>query len=724
MKKKLNILLTTSILTLSSTQLFAVESRNFQHEEIVVKADGGEINTSGSATVIDSKFLEKYNYQDIEKVLRATPGVEGYNEDGYGHRPNIGFRGGKSERSQGITLMEDGVLIAPAPYAAPSAYYFPKVKRAKEIEILKGAAAIKAGPRTTSGALNIVTKDIPQDHIAEVSTSFGNYGDIKAQTVLGKTHKNVGFVMDYNHAKGDGFKKIRGERDSGFDINDLVTKFRVTSNAESSIYQELEVKYAINDQNSKETYLGLTQSDYENNPLQRYAATAQDEFDGQHEQIQFTHYMEPSENLTLVTKLYNNEFERNWYKLDKVTVGGTEKALGAALEDTAYLNVLKGISAANDASNYLSVKANNREYDSKGVDFKANYEVVSGKVEHDLELGVRIHKDDETRYQATDKWDIDANGNMSVQERGAFGSSDSNNKVIQANALAVYLSDEIKLNKLTVTPGLRFEHIDYKLIGRADNSFSTNSIDEVMPALAVNYQLTNKNQIFGSVSRGFSPSTNTGDNVTDNEKSVNYEIGTRTTASNINYELIGFFNDYSNLLGTCTESSGCSGNIGDQYDAGEVHSYGVEFALNTNLIRSETASYKLPARLAYTYTVAEFRNSFNSSYDLWGTVNTGDNVPYVPTNSIFASLGYERDKFLIDLSVKYQDEMNAVADGSKQTDSYAIYDLALNYKICKNLSINGQIQNLFDETYIASRNPYGIRVNAPRLFYAGLKLTF
>lgn len=725
MDKRFYNKLCIAILVLSPTNLFAKQGKNFEHEEIIVQADGKNIQTSGSATVIDQKYLDLYDYQDIEKVLRQVPGVEGYNEDGYGHRPNIGFRGGKSERSQGITLMEDGVLIAPAPYASPSAYYFPKVERAGEIEVLKGAAAIKAGPRTTSGALNVLTRDIPQNKIAEVKTSLGNYGAVKAQTVLGKSFDNIGFIMDYNHSAGDGFKKIKGERDSGFNINDLVTKFKITSKPESDIYQELEIKYAFNDQESRETYLGLTENDYNNNPLQRYAATAQDEFDGQHEQIQITHYIEPLDNLSLVTKIYNNEFERNWYKLDKVTIGGTSKKLGDALADSTYLNVLKGLATTTGSSDdYLQVKANNREYDSKGIDIKANYEITSQKVQNNVEVGVRFHQDDETRYQKTDKWNIDSNSNMSVQSYGAVGSSDGNNKVIKANAFAAYISDEIKLNNLTITPGLRYEHIDYKLTKRVSDTVTTNSIDEVMPAIAVNYKLTDKKQVFASISRGFSPATNTGSGTTDNEKSVNYEIGARTNNSNINYEIVGFFNDYSNLLGTCTASSGCSGSIGDQFDGGKVNSYGVELSLNTDLAKFLETSYKLPMKMAYTYTVAEFRNSFNSDYDIWGVVNTGDKVPYVPANSAYASIGYEIDKFLVDLSVKYQDEMNTIANGSKQTDSYTIYDVAIMYKINNAFSINGQIFNLLDDTYIASRTPYGIRVNAPRLFYAGVKYKF
>jgi Fe(3+) dicitrate transport protein len=91
----------------------------------VVLIEGETRVAPGSAHVIGAEELDRLERDDIHHVLASVPGVYLREEDGYGLRPNIGMRGAGSERSSKIALMEDGVLIAPAPYSAPGGVLLP-----------------------------------------------------------------------------------------------------------------------------------------------------------------------------------------------------------------------------------------------------------------------------------------------------------------------------------------------------------------------------------------------------------------------------------------------------------------------------------------------------------------------------------------------------------------------------------------------------------------------
>ena len=118
---------------------------------ISIFSDRRRRRTAGSAHKLSEKTLQRQGHDDIHRILGQVPGVYVREEEGYGLRPNIGLRGASSDRSAKVTLMEDGLLLGPAPYSAPAAYYFPIASRLVGVEVYKGPAAVQFGPQTIGG---------------------------------------------------------------------------------------------------------------------------------------------------------------------------------------------------------------------------------------------------------------------------------------------------------------------------------------------------------------------------------------------------------------------------------------------------------------------------------------------------------------------------------------------------------------------------------------------
>ena len=173
-----------------------------------VKADGhgdtvidnitiiGEKKLPGSANKVSPDDLEKFETSDVHKALAIVPGIIIRPEEGYGLRPNISIRGTYSDRSGKVTLMEDGILIAPAPYAASSAYYFPTFSRINSVEVVKGPAAITTGPYTVGGAINMISTPIPDEASGMINIETGSDGNMKSHVHFGNSTENFGFLIE------------------------------------------------------------------------------------------------------------------------------------------------------------------------------------------------------------------------------------------------------------------------------------------------------------------------------------------------------------------------------------------------------------------------------------------------------------------------------------------------------------------------------------------------
>jgi len=690
-------------------------------------------NRTGSSYFLSPEEIKKFNYTDVNRTLRAVPGVNIYEEDGFGLRPNISLRGTSPERSSKITLMEDGVLIAPAPYSAPSAYYFPTIARMQAVEILKGSSQVQFGPYTTGGAINMVSTEVPDNFGIFLNSSYGSFQSGRIHTQLGDSRKNFGYSVEYLNYNSNGFKNLENGDNTGFDKNDLVAKFKVNTNPEADLPQEFEVKFQYSDETSNETYLGLTQEDFDADPFLRYAGSQNDQMNAEHLQLMGTHALKFNDQFRITTIGYYNDFSRNWYKVDYVTVNGERQGIGNIFGDPTtfgtYLDLVTG-SVDSGADDSLNARNNNRDYLSTGVQTKLDYHWSGDNTYHDLEVGLRYHYDEEDRFQWIDDYAM-VNGNMQLINEGIPGTNA--NRISSAKAFASYAMYKLKINDLTLTPGLRYENItlerlDYGTsdIDRVGTNVSErlNKVDVFIPGIGFNYNINNIS-IFGGIHKGFSPPSNQpGENP---EESVNYELGSRFSLAGISGELVGFYNDYSNLLGSDLAATGGTGSL-DQFNAGEVRVQGIELLLNYNFLENNE-NLQLPLTFSYTLTDTEFLNSFGSENDIWGEVNSGDEMPYIAKHQFNASLSLEHQNFEINLSGRYNGEFRTMAGSgsipaNERVDSNFIVDLGGRYRFNDHIAVTTNVINLLDEKYAVARVPAGLRPGHPFGIYAGIELRY
>jgi len=689
---------------------------------------------TGSAYYLSPKELQKFNFSDVNRALRTVPGVTIYEEDGFGLRPNISLRGTSPERSSKITLMEDGVLIAPAPYSASSAYYFPTIARMDAVEVLKGSSQVQYGPSTTGGAINMISAQIPSEFGGKVRASYGSFNSSQLHARIGGSKNNFAYVLEYLNYGSDGFKTLQSGKNTGFNKNDVVAKFRVNLFPNATVKQSLEFKFQYADEVGNETYLGLTENDFKTNPFFRYAASNNDKMTTDHTQYMLTHKLELSKNLKITTTGYQNNFARNWYKLNDVTFNGEKQSIANVLEDPTTLSnhflIIEGnVNSADDA---LGVKANNRKYYSQGIQTKLDYHWYNGNVFHDLEIGLRYHYDEEDRFQWVDEYSITNTGNMALTTAGIAGTDA--NRISSAKAFSSYITYKLKYNNWTFTPGVRYENItlqredfgknDVTRTG-ANLSVRENNVDVFIPGMGASYKFNNDFSLFGGIHKGFSPPGNQ-----DGEKpeeSINYELGTRFNLGKLKGEFVGFFNDYSNLLGSDLAATGGTGTL-DQFNAGEVNVNGVELLLNYNLT-SEDSKFSLPISFGYTFTNSEFQNSFGSSDSLWGTIAAGDEMPYIPAHQFNTALSLEHKDFEININGRFNGEFRTLAGtgsipNNEKVASNFVVDLSGKYYVNKKLNLTANIINLLDNTYAVSRVPAGLRPGHPFGIYGGLEFRF
>lgn len=574
----------------------------------------------GSGTQVSAKVLRQIQAVNPNELVATVPGLMARDEDGFGLRMNWGIRGTGTERSSRIVLMEDGVLTAPAAYSAPAAYYQPSVLRMAGIDVVKGSSQIAAGPQTTGGAINFISSATDLRQQVKFRAAIGSYGTRFAHSQVSMGGPKRASSVEWLRQHSEGFRQLDGGGSTGFDLNELVLKsqFRLSSR------QTLLVKAVGKVEESAQSYLGLTESDFALNPYRQYALSQKDLMKSQFGQAWLRHLW-TGRRSELSTTAYVQYFGRNWYKLDALEAdGGTNVSISSLLNNPSVAQyALLVLDSA--AEGRAEIKANNRSYGARGIQTHGRHSL--GR-QAELRFGARLHQDFGDQYQWSD-WFRAVDGNLQLEDRGARGSA--GNQRLTSTAGSAYAEATLRRGKWTAVPGVRVESI-FSRNQRWSASDSLRTSDATvnaawttvaLPGLRVQRQ-GDRVLWFASVHRGFASGSANPD--VRAEQSVNSELGMQLRRGRVSGTATAFATYYHNMLGSDLAASG-GGGTGELFNAGAARVLGLELA---GTLVHPTGRIAWEHHLQGTLVHSAFTEAFKASTDVWRDVAVGDPIPYTP----------------------------------------------------------------------------------------------
>lgn len=677
---------------------------------------------AGSAQLISQEELEKFKDNDVHQVLKKAPGVYVRGEDGYGLRPNIGMRGANSDRSSKVTLMEDGVLLAPAPYSAPAAYFFPMMAIMTGVEVFKGPASIRHGPNTIGGAINLQTREIPNVSSLFIDVSGGNFATYRLHGYGGVPFDRFQIFVDAARLATTGFKEMDGsdKGDTGFIRNEGLLKLRYHTDYTGGTFHQFNLKAGYSNEDSKETYLGLASHDFEKNPYRRYSSSKLDELQWQRTQLRFDYFFAAGENIDFSLILYRHDMSRDWLKMNNFYDGtqfGDVLAKPTSSAYSLYYDTLVGGRTDRTLNRSLVLGSNGRSYISQGIQSLFHWRSQFFGISNELEVGARFHNDSiERRHTEKVYYNISNN----LEHNGASPTVSLFNRGL-TNALALHLHDQIIIGKWLIAPGLRMESIKTNYNNKLAQKKSSNTNHILLPGLGVHYQVTPMLGLLAGVHRGFSPVSPGQPQEVKPELSTNYETGMRLIhkgrRDKLHAEVIGFYNDYTNITNECTFSSGClQSNLNRQYNGGAARVLGFESMLS--YARTILPVFSLSGALYYTYTASRFEADFPSTNPQYGQVKIGDELPYLPRHQLTGTFGFVLYDWTLNLSISYVGTQRDISGQgaisvNEKIDAFYTMDLATGYKVLERGKLYMAIRNLTNQKYIVSRRPFGARPGSP-----------
>ena len=141
------------------------------------------------------------------QIYAKVSGLNIWESDCAGVQLGIGGRGLSPSRNSNFNTRQNGYDISADALGYPESYYTPPIEAIERIEIVRGASSLQFGTQF-GGMLNFVFKEGPKDKKLEVHTrqSVGSCGLLSSFNSLGGTMGKVNYYGFYQYKHSDGWR--------------------------------------------------------------------------------------------------------------------------------------------------------------------------------------------------------------------------------------------------------------------------------------------------------------------------------------------------------------------------------------------------------------------------------------------------------------------------------------------------------------------------------------
>lgn len=635
------------------------------------RTDTTYLQTPASVFRVDAPQLDISSQVNLTEVVKGIPSLQIRNRENYAQDLQLSMRGFGARSTfgvRGIRLYVDGIPATMPDGQGQTSNI--DLSSLDHVEVLTGPFSSLYG-NSSGGTILTSTKEGQGKDSIELSYSGGSHDKSRAGLVLqggAKGANEPSYVISSSYFDTDGYREHSGAEKV---LNNAKLSWNLDDGSKINWVTNY-VKIHADDPG------GLTRADWQNNP--KHVAQSVLDYNARKK-------IEQTQTGVTWSKPVNDKNEL--YAM--AYLGNRQVTQYQSIPDT----VQKNPNTPYQAGGVIDFK---RDY--YGADFRWTGKELLPNTTLSVGVALDAMKEDRQGYQNfNDAGDKGVKGTLRRDEDNTLWNIDP------------YLQASWQfLPAWRLDTGVRYSNVHYKtkdhyIVGlNGDNSGKT-SYEEVLPSVALSWQITPEVLVYASYAKGLETPTFTemaypvqgGASTLDLKPSTSdtYETGLKSQNQLGDFTLAVFQTKTKNDIVSAESLGGRS----TFRNADKTLREGVEFAWNKKLWLDLTAT------ASYTYLDATFDADIPALGSI-AQIPSGNAIPGIAKNQAYASLAWQPSHGLYGgVDVQYMDKVYVNDTNSDAAPSYSVTSANIGYAwVMGDWKVNSfaRVDNLFDKNYAGS----------------------